>query len=461
MNQFKSDEDREKFLKTQKTTYHMYEATKKETLKVRKKRAQEQGIEFPDSATKETLALIETMQKDAHDKYISAGGTEEELLTPPAKTGKRPSKKELLDIVNRDSVESIQKSNKELAMKIIEEDTTPTSQMYNLTPKPSVPEVKVQKEDKTDDYVGGFETMDFNIKPTNKAGNILFDEIPIPSKGECYKHKKGRVPVSYLTAYDENLIVSPNLYDSGTFLDRLLELKIMSNIFNPEDLLPGDRDAIILWLRASSYGVNFPATATDAETGTKFETTIDLSKIKFKKFDLVGDENGYFDFTLPVTGDKIKFKFLTYRDLKSLEKLETDENDGIRKTKITELIGEIEHILDDDKIERAMRLKITENLKALEEYRDSIEVDERSFSHAVTNKLIKSIVSINDITDRRYIGEYVLNMNVRDSSALRKYITSNEPGLDFNVTVERPLSLGGGSVSMFLTLDEYLFLVGE
>ena len=49
-------------------------------------------------------------------------------------------------------------------------------------------------------------------------------------------------------------------------------------------------------------------------------------------------------------------------------------------------------------------------------------------------------------------------MNVQDSSALRNYISENEPGLDFNIEIEKPKSLGGGSMPMFLSLDQYLFL---
>ena len=49
-------------------------------------------------------------------------------------------------------------------------------------------------------------------------------------------------------------------------------------------------------------------------------------------------------------------------------------------------------------------------------------------------------------------------MNVRDSSALRKYISDNEPGVDFNIEIERPESLGGGSVRMFLSIDQFIFL---
>ena len=49
-------------------------------------------------------------------------------------------------------------------------------------------------------------------------------------------------------------------------------------------------------------------------------------------------------------------------------------------------------------------------------------------------------------------------MTVRDSSALRKYMQQNEPGIDYNIEVERPASLGGGSIKTFLQLDQFLFL---
>ena len=68
------------------------------------------------------------------------------------------------------------------------------------------------------------------------------------------------------------------------------------------------------------------------------------------------------------------------------------------------------------------------------------------------------IMSVNDVTDRKYIMDFVRSMNVRDSSALRKYMTDNEPGIDFNLEVERPQSLGGGSMKVFLQLDQFVFL---
>ena len=269
-----------------------------------------------------------------------------------------------------------------------------------------------------------------------------------------------KMKIGIVTAYDENLIVSPNLYRDGTFIDYLLKEKIMNSNIDPSSLTDGDRDAIILWLRASGYGNEFPVTATDNITGESFETVVDLSKIKFKEFKLKGDENGYFDFILPLSKDNIKFKFLTHSDQKKLDLMESIENKKVKKEKLNEINENLTEILDNEEsIDLKLKIKINEAINTISNWADGIdEEDVMNFTHAVTNKLAMSIVSINDITDRKYINDYVLKMKVKDASALRKYITENEPGLDFNIEVEKPESLGGGSMSMFLSLDQYIFL---
>jgi hypothetical protein len=68
------------------------------------------------------------------------------------------------------------------------------------------------------------------------------------------------------------------------------------------------------------------------------------------------------------------------------------------------------------------------------------------------------VKSVDGITDVKYIRDFILSMNVRDSVALRRYITENEPGIDYTITVNRPESLGGGSFKTFLQLDKFLFL---
>ena len=81
-----------------------------------------------------------------------------------------------------------------------------------------------------------------------------------------------------------------------------------------------------------------------------------------------------------------------------------------------------------------------------------------SFSHELTDRLLLQTVSINGISDRKYIESYIFNMNVQDAAAYRRYILANEPGVDFNIEVERPESLGGGSIKSFLRLDQFIFI---
>lgn len=455
-------------------SYNMYEKSIADTIKRRKEAKDKDGNPiYSEKETEKALQLMKTMQKDVVDRYVELGGTEEELKT--SVKGKKKA-------IDRSALESIVKKSKEK-----EEMAKYFEQMKNLnfpgrqdmTEPKSISEEPIIKLDERVNITPDFterSTEKFQVsemenavkfeipKPVNTSvqnyGNkIQWDNVPLPSGGECYKNKKDKVPVAYLTAYDENLIVSPNLYKDGTFLDELVSSKIMNSSIKVDDLLPGDRDAIILWLRGTSYGTDFPVTATDGDTGKQFDAIVDLTEIHPKPFKLKGDANGYFDFELPVSHDKIKFRFLTYGDLKKLEQLEKDEQVGIKKRRMKEIVDELrEYVNSDEDCERMLRKSLNTGIDNFNKYIDSIEEDDKAYSHMITNKLILSIASINGVDNRDYINQYVSYMNVRDSSALRKYITENEPGLDFNIEVERPESLGGGSVRMFLTLDQFIFL---
>ena len=99
---------------------------------------------------------------------------------------------------------------------------------------------------------------------------------------------------------------------------------ILAKDINVEELVSGDVDAIVLFLRATSYGTDFPVAVTDPETGENIETAVDLTKIKSKEFKLKGDENGHFSYTLPKSGAEVKFKYLTRKeenDLRAVYKM--------------------------------------------------------------------------------------------------------------------------------------------
>jgi len=115
--------------------------------------------------------------------------------------------------------------------------------------------------------------------------NMSFDVIPLPSEGKLYKNKKPTVKVAYMTAADENILTSPNLLQSGEFLEILINRKLLDTNLRYKDLHVGDRNVIMLWLRASSYGEMYPVTLLD-ENDVPFDTEINLNELKTKKLNV-------------------------------------------------------------------------------------------------------------------------------------------------------------------------------
>ena len=290
--------------------------------------------------------------------------------------------------------------------------------------------------------------------------SVQYDVIQLPSNGQCYRNKMDRLPVAYLTAYDENIIMSPNLYKDGLVIDFLLKNKIMNKEINVDDLVSGDIDAIVLFLRATSYGPDFPIVVSDPETGEQIESVVDLTTLKPKEFTLVGDENGWFEYITPIKKDVIKFRYLTRKQEKQLKKVTELESLGTKafmlneekETLLAALVGD-EYIAENDKkvIKAAASVieKWSEKLK---------KANESKFTRIMTNAMQLQIVAVNGNTDREYIRKYINSMPARDSLMLRKYINDNRPGIDFNIEVERPESLGGGSFKTFLNWDDSVFL---
>ena len=290
--------------------------------------------------------------------------------------------------------------------------------------------------------------------------SVQYDVIQLPSNGQCYKNKMDRVPVAYLTAYDENIITSPNLYKDGIVIDFLLKNKIVNKDINPDDLVSGDIDAITLFLRATSYGADFPIVVADPDSGEQIETTVDLTTLKPKEFTLIGDENGWFDFTTPVKKDTIKFRYLTRKQEKQLQKVSEIENNGTRAYMLDTEREVLAAALSVDKVLKESDKKVMRNaLSVMANWSKKLkETNQSKFNRLVTNSLQLQIMAVNGNTDREFIVKYVNNMPAMDALALRKYIEKNRPGINFDIEVERPESLGGGSFKTFLNWDDTVFL---
>lgn len=422
--------NKEKALKQLKASYDMYENTKKETEMRMKEALNADGTKkYTKDDIKQELDLINEAENDIINQYLMIGGKEEDLKK---KTRKKIS-------ATRDSVNATVLD----MMKDINNDDSMKKTLNNAIAEAAT-------------------TIEQKYIPSKGEYNpeAAFDIIRLPSKGEGYKDKISKMSVAYLTAYDENMIVSPNLYRDNLILDYILQEKVLSKEIDPLDLLEGDRDAIILFLRASGYGNEYPITATDDATGKEFDAIVDLSKLKYKEFNLKGDSNGWFPFTLPVCGKEVKFRFPTHRDILTLEKMQLAENNASKKDTIKNYVDTLDILIENENdMDKDNKIKVRQAIRTIESWGDRMDEENvLKFNHTLTNRLNLLIMAVDGITDKKYIYDFIRKMNVRDSAALRKYMTQNEPGVDYNITVDRPESLGGGSFKTFLQLDQFLFL---
>ena len=304
-------------------------------------------------------------------------------------------------------------------------------------------------------------TYDFDF--SSVPSYVQYDVIPLPSKGQCYPKSSplrcGRVPVAYLTAADENIIASPNVYRDGKLLDIILGRKVLDKRININELCSGDRDAIILWLRGTSYGDEFPISATNPDTGKQYNVTILLSQFDYLKFDLEGDDNGLFDYETN-NGDLIKFKFFTSNDEEKLRKIIGSQITDINKLDVIRSINYVTECLNRIEFNDEEVSMLNEDLDEIKQIvgTDIPENDENVYPNTITEQMIMHTVSVNGNEDRDYVRNYIENMRTKTAMYYRNYFADNKPGVDFNFTVNIPESDGGGSFNTFLRIDDTIFI---
>lgn len=224
----------------------------------------------------------------------------------------------------------------------------------------------------------------YNIDPS-----IAYDVVQLPSQGLSYLNKKKSVRVGYLTASDENVLMSPNLINGESVVDELLKRKILDRDFNIDELVEEDRQAILIFLRNTAFGTIYKVSATDPKNNEKFEQDIDLSSLKTKDFTLVANDNDEYSYHLSLSKKDITFKFLT----------QSQENE---------------------------LLKIRNSATGKE------------VSNVVTKRLEMMIKTIDGSKDPMVIYQFIQTMPIKDSQDFKKYVSDNKPGLDLFIDIAAP-----------------------
>ena len=108
-----------------------------------------------------------------------------------------------------------------------------------------------------------------------------------PSKGLLYPKdsplSSGTIEVKYMTAREEDILTSSNLIEKELVIDKLLESVNVDPKVKLDDLLIGDKNALMLGTRVLGYGKDYEVQITDPDTSLDVEHTFDLTKLKTKE----------------------------------------------------------------------------------------------------------------------------------------------------------------------------------
>ena len=215
--------------------------------------------------------------------------------------------------------------------------------------------------------------------------------VDLPSKGLLYPKDhplaSGQIEIKYMTAKEEDILTSQNLIKQGKVIDVLLDSLVQGD-FDMNDMLIGDKNAVMIAARVLGYGKDYEFEMEDPTTGEKEKQVLDLTTLEHKETDFDGD----YTFELPNSKRVLGWKFITQRD----------ENE------------------------------ISEELKALRKITKKSGIEQE-----VTTRLRKVITSVDGDESVGTINNFVNNEFLsRDSKAFRDYLLSVTPDVDLNIIVD-------------------------
>lgn len=226
------------------------------------------------------------------------------------------------------------------------------------------------------------------------------DAVGLPSLGKVYPvdsplHGARLVEIRSMTARDEDILSSAGLLKQGKAISALLKSCIVDRTIDPDQLIIGDRNAILIAIRITGYGAEYKISVDCPACGQGVDHTFDLAQLPIKNLgaDPVAPGTNAFPFTLPVSKKEVTFKLLTGADDRELS--------------VT--------------LDRMRKIAGPGNTEP-----------------GVTQRLLHSIISFNKETDRTKLSRLVPNLPARDAREFRQRIEEVMPGVEMRQTFHCP-----------------------
>jgi hypothetical protein len=242
---------------------------------------------------------------------------------------------------------------------------------------------------------------DFNFE-------VPVESVPLPSMGVVYGtdsplFRQETVDIKAMTAREEDILTSRALIKKGTVITHLLRSCMINKQVDPDEMLTGDRNAIMTAIRITGYGADYNVEVECPACSERSKQKFDLTTLPIKRLNVnpIAEGANLFEYVLPVSKKKVRFKFLTGADEAEL---------GVMQER------------------RKKQGSAADNL--------------------VTQRLMFAIQAVDNVTDKTKIAAFCRNMPARDSLELRRHIDLNEPGVEMKSWMDCPSCLEHAEVRL-------------
>ena len=208
--------------------------------------------------------------------------------------------------------------------------------------------------------------------------------VDLPSEGILYPKDSplasGTIEMKYMTAKEEDILTNQNYIEKGIVIDKLIKALIVDKTIDYNEILLGDKNALLVAARILGYGKDYEFTYGNEKQN------VDLSLLNNRPLnkEVSKATSNSFNFTLPTTKRVITFKILTHGD----------------EVKIDQEIRGLKKINKESSAEMSTRLKYI-------------------------------ITAVDGDEDKKNVRAFVDNeFLARDSRAFRNYLRDFQPDVD-------------------------------
>lgn len=219
--------------------------------------------------------------------------------------------------------------------------------------------------------------------------------VDLPTKGKFYAkghplHDSESIEIKYMTAKETDILTSKTLLKKGIAIDRMLQSIIVDRNIKVADLFTGDKNAVLIAARVSGFGSSYDVSVPCRSCAATSEQSFNLAEVVPTEIPENGEysPDGTFFITLPQTKIKAECRLLTGQDEKKLS----------------------------EKTEKKRKLKLPETV--------------------LTDQIKSIIVSLQGITDRSTVEEFVDVMPAQDANHLRTEYDKMRPDVDLSYQYE-------------------------